>query len=96
MTDATPAVPKLATVIEVDGEPRSSCCRARLTPSHEVGPDVAVFHVEEMFPAEGEHPRSLRVSFVKTYDGMDSGPWVVNCEQCGGLIDIGDIEIEEG
>jgi hypothetical protein len=84
-----------ATIIEVDGKPRSSCCRAELGITREVGPDTSVFDAEELLPAEGTMPPSLRVSYRKTYDAVDNGPFEVNCGKCGRGIDTSDIDIEE-
>ena len=83
------------TVIDVDDVPLSSCCHAELTVEREVGPDTSVFHAKELVPAEGEMPPSLRVSFVKTYDAVDSGAFEVNCGNCGRPLDTSNIDIEE-
>lgn len=71
---------KLSTVIAVDGQARSSCCKAEIEITKDYT-DTHVFVAEDIETFEGGEA-VIHYQFVRTYDGMDGENVTIKCREC--------------
>lgn len=93
--EAGPEPVPLATVVLVDGKPRSSCCQASIECQKDYT-DTNVYEVREADVDDDGKVVSVRYDYVKTYDGIDGQNWQVTCSACGRSVDDDSVAFEEG